>query len=94
VTVTLADDGGTVNVSNGGEFLLKLGADYDWEITIDNPDVVSRVMNIAVINGAQGVYQAHQPGHATLSATGTPVCPEGQICSNLALAFNVEIDVQ
>ena len=94
LTVTLADDGGTVDVSNGSDFLLKLGSDYDWTISIDNPDVVSRVVNIMVINGAQGVYEAHQPGHAALTATGTPVCAAGEICSNLALAFHVEINVQ
>ncbi len=94
LTITQADNGKTIDVADGGDFLLKLGSDYDWSITIDNPDVVSRVVNIMVVKGAQGVYQAHQPGHAILSATGTPICPAGQMCSNLALAFQVQINVQ
>ena len=94
LTITQADDGKTINVANGSEFLVKLGSDYNWTVTVDNPNVVSRVVGVMVVRGAQGIYQADQPGHATLNATGTPVCPAGQMCSDLALAFQVQINVQ
>ncbi|MFZ3167151.1 MAG: protealysin inhibitor emfourin [Candidatus Methanoperedens sp.] len=41
-------------------FLLKLGADYDWNITIDDQKIISRIPNVAVIVGAQGIYKAHK----------------------------------
>ena len=51
-----------------------MGEGYTWEVEISDPNVVSRVTNITVIRGAQGVYEGLQPGTTTLSATGDPVC--------------------
>ncbi len=45
-------------------FLLKLGEDYYWNITIDDQTIISRVPNVLVVRGAQGIYRAHEPGHA------------------------------
>jgi hypothetical protein len=67
-TVTLADDGKTISLAPGETFLLALG-DGQWSPEIDNQAVVSRVINIAVVRGAQGVYMAHIPGTAHLTAT-------------------------
>jgi hypothetical protein len=73
-TVTLADDGTTIDLAIGDRFLLNLGRDFNWTVSVDDQSVLSRVPNIAVIQGAQGIYLARAPGHATLSATGDPPC--------------------
>ena len=66
-TVSLADDGKTISLAPGETFLLALG-DGAWSPEIDNQAVVSRVMNIAVVRGAQGVYSAHSAGTAHMTA--------------------------
>jgi predicted secreted protein len=72
--VTLADDGQTVTLKVNETFLLELGEGYDWNITVADQSIVSRVVNILVVRGAQGIYRAHKEGSSTLSAIGDPVC--------------------
>jgi len=72
--ITLAEDGRTITLQAGERFLLKLGEGYDWNITIDDQTVLSRVVNELVVRGAQGIYVAHKPGRAALTAIGDPVC--------------------
>jgi hypothetical protein len=72
--VTLADGGSTVRMHVGQSFLLKLGSD-GWSVTVEDQAVISRVINIAVVRGAQGVYLAHAPGQTTLDAIGPSPCP-------------------
>jgi hypothetical protein len=72
--VTLDDDDQTLTLQVGEEFLLELGWDYNWIAQVDNRNVASRVLNIAVVRGAQGAYTANAPGHADLVATGVPTC--------------------
>lgn len=72
--ITLSDNGGTIVLHKGESFLLKLGEMYNWNVAIDNQTVVSRAMNIMVIRGAQGVYDAHNVGQAVLTGVGNPWC--------------------
>ena len=72
--VTLVDDGRTITLTVGQRFLLNLGSDYTWTVTIDDQAIASRVIGVLVIRGAQGLYEARQPGRTTLTATGDPVC--------------------
>lgn len=58
----------------GQSFLLNLGTE-GWLVTLADQTVVSRVINIAVVRGAQGVYKAHAPGQTTLDAVGPSPCP-------------------
>lgn len=92
--ITLEDSGKSISLKTGQSFLLKLGEDFEWDVEVDNQDVVSRALNIMVIRGAQGVYEAHVPGHATLTAVGDPPClhsdPPCKIHSTL---FTLEIEV-
>lgn len=93
-TVTLADDGTTLHLQAGERFLLKLGEDYDWTVTVADQSVVSRVVNIMVVRGAQGVYEAHQAGSTTLTAAGDPVCRQAQPpCAAPSRDFRLEIVV-
>jgi predicted secreted protein len=72
--ITLDDNGKTITLQVNESFLLKLEEEYDWNITIDDQTVLSRKVNVLVIRGAQGIYEAHKPGRATLTAVGDPPC--------------------
>ncbi len=73
-TITLADNGKTITLNANETFLLNLGEGYDW--TIDDQTIFSRVVNVLVVRGAQGLYVAHRP--ATLTAVGSPECLKSQ----------------
>jgi hypothetical protein len=93
--VTLDDQGKTMTLAVGERFLLNLGEGYNWEVSISDQAVVSRVIGITVIRGAQGVYQANQAGSVTLSATGDPLCRQSQpACGMPSLLFSVSIIVK
>ncbi|VVB93424.1 Uncharacterised protein [uncultured archaeon] len=72
--ITLADDGKTISLKTNETFLLQLGEEYEWNITIDDQTVLSRVVGVLVVRGAQGIYKAHTPGRAILTAVGDPIC--------------------
>jgi hypothetical protein len=92
--VTLADNGKTIHMKVGQSFLLKLGETYDWSITVSDQNVISRVKNIAVIRGAQGVYDAIAKGNAILSAVGDPQCRTATpACSSPSVMFSVTLIV-
>ncbi len=93
-TVTLDDQGKTIQMAVGESFLLKLGEQYEWAVTISDQSVVSRVVNIAVVRGAQGVYVAHRAGTVTLTATGDPACRQSQPpCMMASRLFTVTVVV-
>ena len=92
--VTLADNGKTIHVAIGQSFLLKLGLNYDWNITVSYQNVIGRVKNIAVIVGAQGVYAALAKGTTVLSAVGDPQCRTATpACASPSIMFSVTIVV-
>jgi len=93
-TVTLEDDGKTIVLKAGEEFLLKLGENFEWDIQIDDQSVVSRVPYIMVVRGAQGVYESHQEGHAVLTGVGNPLCLYSDPpCKIHSILFTLEIQV-
>jgi hypothetical protein len=93
--ITLADQGKTIDLAVGESFLLQLGEEYAWDVTISDQNVVSRVKNITVIRGAQGVYNALQAGTVTLSATGDPVCLQAKPpCAKPSIMFTITIIVK
>ena len=73
-TITLADNGKSITLNTGESFLLKLGESYNWNIVVDNQTVLSRMTNVMVVRGAQGIYEAHNPGQTTLTGVGDPLC--------------------
>ena len=92
--ITLEDNGKSISLKTGQSFLLKLGEDFEWTVEIDNQDVVSRALNIMVIRGAQGVYEAHAPGHAILTAVGDPPCLHSEPpCRMHSILFTLDIEV-
>ncbi len=73
--ITAADGAGkttTVQINETVLITLEEGF-YDWNITVDNQTVLNPVPSL-IIRGAQGVYQAANPGRATLIAKGDPIC--------------------
>ncbi len=92
-TVTQSQNGTKLTMRVGDRFLLQLGDAVTWVPQVADQTIVSRVANIAVVRGAQGVYQANQPGTTTLSATGTPPCPAGAPCALYLIQFSVTIVV-
>jgi hypothetical protein len=93
-TVTLEDQGRKISLAIGDEFLLKLGEGYNWDVAISDQAVLSRVIGIAVIRGAQGLYAAHKAGTVSLDATGDPQCRQSKpACAMPSLKFNVTVTV-
>lgn len=92
--VTLADNNSEITLKVGETFLLKLGEIYDWDISIDDQSVVSRVVNILVVRGAQGIYKANATGRAVLTAIGNPTCLKSTPrCAIPTILFKVDIVV-
>ncbi len=94
--VTPADKDQTLTFQVGQSFLLFLGDNYTWNVTADNPAVISRVPDVFAVPGSQGVFEAHQPGHTTLTAIGEPACRQEQIpcAAPPSMSFSVQIVVQ
>lgn len=87
--------GGTITVRDGERFLLNLGEGYDWTVTIADERMLSRMVNVAVVRGAQGMYEAKQPGSTTLTATGEPVCRQSQPpCAMPSRLFKIDVTVR
>ncbi len=94
LTITLDNNNRSIRLHVNQEFLLKRGEGYQWTINLDHQDVVSRIPYIAVIRGAQGVYLAHQPGTATLTANGDPLCRQSiPACAIASISFTLHIKV-
>jgi hypothetical protein len=95
LVVGLQDNGKTIHIGVGQRFLLDLGDQYNWQVNVADQSVVSRVVNITVIRGAQGVYEAHKVGQTTLEATGDPACRSAQPpCMIPSIMFQVTVVVQ
>jgi hypothetical protein len=93
--VTLADNGKTIMLQSGQSFLLKLGENYDWTVTVADQNILKRMINVMVIRGAQGIYIAGKPGSTTLSALGDPMCLQSKpACAVPSIQFKITIIVK
>ncbi|MBU4220205.1 MAG: hypothetical protein KKA10_01060 [Euryarchaeota archaeon] len=56
--------------------------------------IFSRVVNVLVVRGAQGIYVAHRPGNTTLTAVGSPECLKSQPpCARPSILFKLFVVV-
>jgi len=95
LSITMADNGKTMELKVGDTVLLNLGDGYDWNISITDESIISRVKNIMVIKGAQGVYQALKAGTTDLVAVGDPPCRASTPpCMAPSIIFQVSIVVR
>ena len=93
--ITLAENGQTLTYQVGQSFLLFLGEDYTWSLSISDQNVIGRVKNIATIRGSQGVFNALKTSTSVLSAVGDPTCRDQQpACARPSIEFQVTILVQ
>jgi hypothetical protein len=90
-TITLDDNGKTINMRVGDSFLLNLGADvYDWGVNVDNQSVISRRTG-----DAQIIFDAINSGTANLTATGNPKCHSSSPpCMMPSIMFRIVVVVQ
>ena len=95
-TITLDDNGRTFTYAVGASFLLDLGADiYDWEVTVDQPEFFALKKGVTVVQGAQGIFEALQPGTALLTAIGNPKCLQSSPpCMMPTVLFRVTLIVE
>jgi len=94
VQVTRENDRGTVTAKVGDRIQIALGTEFDWRL--DPPDgvVLTRgVQKELLVRGTQAVWTAAAPGQATISATGSVVCPSGQACILIAILFTTTVMV-
>ncbi len=94
VLVTRANDRGTVHARVGDTIQIALGADYEWRV--DPPDgvvLIHGVQTYLLVRGTQAIWTAATPGTATVTATGTVICPSGQACILIALLFTTTVVV-
>jgi hypothetical protein len=92
--ITLANNGGSISLHPGDRFVLSLGEMYDWSISISDPNVLHRVINITPLRGSQGVYEAGSAGSTVLSAAGDPHCRQSQPpCAMPSVTFELNVTV-
>ncbi|TRZ79541.1 MAG: hypothetical protein D4R90_03760 [Nitrosopumilales archaeon] len=92
--ITLQQNNQEITLSKGQRFLLNLGSNYDWSLNVDNNTVISRVPNITVTQGAQGLFEAHYEGKTILGATGDPPCLKATPrCGMPSILFKVNVIV-
>lgn len=74
LVITLDHVGKTLTMRRQGGFLLRLGEEYNWSVTVHPPDILTQNRKISLSPGEQGVFLARQKGSAVLRAVGKPVC--------------------
>ena len=95
VTVTLDDNGKTINLAQGDRLLLQLGEGYDWELSISDQAVLTRLMGVMLIRGAQGLYDTPFRGESEISGQGNPTCLNEQpACLMPSIQFKVDVVVR
>jgi hypothetical protein len=94
--ITLADNGRTLTMNPREQFLLNLGTDvFNWVVTIDNPNVLSQVPSMFLIRGTQGIFEARNPGQASLTAVGDPLCRNSEpVCMAPSVIFRITVIVE
>ncbi len=93
--MTRAEAGATIKVARGDHVLVKLGTDFDWTVTVSDPQVLARVPGVTLVLGAQGLYIAQATGQATINAVGDPPCRKSTPpCMAPSLLISVIISVR
>ena len=94
ILVTRANDQGTVQAHVGDRIQIALGTDFEWRLEPPDGVVLTRgVQNELLVRGTQAVWTASAPGTATITATGTVICPSGKACILIAILFKTTVVV-
>jgi hypothetical protein len=96
LNITQASQGQTYHIKVGDRVFIYLGDDiYNWEVQITDMNVLSRVMGVMVIKGAQGLYDAKAPGTTQILANGDPLCRQSKpacMLPNRLISVTVIVD--
>lgn len=95
LVITMEEVGQTLMMKPNRAFLLRLGEDYAWTVSVDPPDALTLNKKIVPESGEQGVFIARKVGKATLRAVGDPVCRQTEPpCARPSLLFTLKIIVE
>jgi hypothetical protein len=94
LVITRANNGQTVTMHVRDRFVLTLGEEYQWSLSISDQSVLHRVINIMPLRGSQGVFEALAPGSADLTAAGDPPCRQSTPpCAMPSVSFELKVNV-
>jgi hypothetical protein len=94
-TITLADQGKTINLKVGQQFLVALGGGYGWKVDFDELKNIVAVPTLLPIFGTQGIFQPVAAGRVSFKAKGEPNCnKEEGPCPENPVQFEVIIAIE
>ena len=98
VTVTEMTKDATLRVGQKLEVVLHAGSGMtNWtqprsgDLAVLAPTVDPAATAVRGVTLA--AFQARAPGHADITAFGSPICPSGQVCPMYVVAFSVRVTV-
>ena len=93
--ISLDNTGQTIQLKKGQNFLLNLGENYRWNVTVQPSEILSRNMKITPGIGEQGLFIARAKGTATLRAVGLPICRMAQPpCNRPDVLFQIQVLIE
>jgi hypothetical protein len=94
-TITLAEEGKSLQFTVGETFLLFLDQGMTWSVRESSPGIIIGVSGTYTPTGSQGYFQTRQAGQTTLFATGDYPCRQSKPpCMAPSRAFQVTILVK
>jgi len=95
LVITLDDVGKTLIMRPQTGFLLRLGKEFSWIVTISPPDIITLNQKVTPEAGEQGVFIARTKGSSVLRAVGNPVCLDyAPPCAIPQVLFEMRIQVE
>ena len=95
LTITLSDQGKTINLEVGQQFLVNLGGGYGWQVAFDELRNLVAVPTLLPILGAQGIFQPVARGTTSFKAKGQPLCDKDKPpCPQNTVEFEVTIAIE
>jgi hypothetical protein len=95
-TITYDDSGKTFTLSVGEKVLLLLKREnYSWTPSVQDPTLLQKIEETALMQNTQGIYQAQRVGTTVLNAVGDLPCSKlTPPCGAPSILFSVNIVVQ
>lgn len=94
LVITLDHVGQTIDMIPGQGFLLRLGDEYAWTVSIEPAELLTINRKITPELTEQGVYIARKKGKAYLSAIGVPGCKQlSPPCSRPNVLYRLMINI-
>jgi hypothetical protein len=95
LVITMDYVGQTITMRPGQGFVLRLGKDFHWVVSITPADLLTINKKITPELDEQGVYIARKQGLAVLSAIGEPICLRSNPpCTRPKVLFQLKLDIR